>query len=145
MAPVIPVPDAIAPYSPRNPEYPVKKLLIVDDQLEIRKLIRLTLVRRYDLLEAEDAAGAWEIIQRERPDAVLLDVMMPGTLDGYGLCARIKADPALARTHVILVTARGQMTDRDQGREAGADGYFVKPFSPLALISHLESALAPAL
>lgn len=119
----------------------MKKLLIVDDQMEVRKLIRLTLVRRYELLEAEDAQHAWDLIVEQRPDAVLLDVMMPGAMDGYGLCARIKADPTLARTHVVLVTARGQAGDRDEGRQAGADGYFVKPFSPLALISHLDSAL----
>ena len=59
----------------------MEKLLIVDDQSDIRKLLRLTLGRRYDLVEAGDAATAWEIIRRERPRGVILDVMMPGEMD----------------------------------------------------------------
>lgn len=119
----------------------MKKLLIVDDQSEIRKLLRLTLMRRYELYEAENADEAWQVITAVRPQAVILDVMMPGTMDGYELCRRIKSDPELSAIHVVLVTARGQATDRVRGTEAGADGYYVKPFSPLALTQHLEKAL----
>jgi two-component system phosphate regulon response regulator PhoB len=119
----------------------VKKILIVDDQSEIRKLIRLTLMRRYELLEAENAADALEIIGAERPDAVVLDVMMPGEMDGYQLCNKIKQDPALCSIHVALVTARGQSVDQEQGTAVGADGYFVKPFSPMALVHHLDESL----
>lgn len=119
----------------------MKKILIVDDQKEIRKLLALTLSRRYELSEAADAREAYEQIRREPPAAVILDVMMPGDMDGYQLCARIKQDPALQSTHVVLVTARGQMKDQETGRQAGADAYFVKPFSPLSLMRHLDEAL----
>ena len=119
----------------------MKKLLIVDDQSEIRKLIKLTLMRRYELLEAANATDALAIIRAERPHAVILDVMMPGEMDGYQLCRHIKQDPELHSTHIALVTARGQAVDRDHGTAVGADGYFVKPFSPMALMQHLEIAL----
>lgn len=120
----------------------MKKVLIVDDQDAIRKMLRLTLASRYDLFEAIDGSEAWEAINRTHPDAVILDVMMPGELNGYQLCQKIRAQPDLAKTHVVLVTARGQESDRQKGLEVGADAYFVKPFSPLALVRHLEGAFA---
>lgn len=120
----------------------MKRLLIVDDQDTIRKMLRLTLSGRYDLYEAADAADAWDALRRVRPHAMILDIMMPGEMDGYQLCEKIKADPALRDTHVVMVTARGQETDRTRGESAGANAYFVKPFSPLALTRHLEQHLA---
>lgn len=120
----------------------MKKILIVDDQADIRRLIRLTIPKHYEITEATSADEAQERIRKDPPQAVVLDVMMPGEIDGYELCRRIKADPALARIHVVLVTARGQESDRQHGAVVGSDGYFVKPFSPLALVRHLEAALA---
>jgi CheY-like chemotaxis protein len=119
----------------------MKRILIVDDQSEIRKLIRLSLMRRYELIEAESADDALKQIHADRPSAVILDVMMPGGMNGYELCEKIKQDDELRDIHVVLVTARGQATDREQGQTVGADGYFVKPFSPMALMQHLEGAL----
>lgn len=117
------------------------KVIIVDDQEAIRKMLRLALSARFELFEAADAATAWEIMQRERPAAAILDVMMPGDLDGYQLCEKLKADRDLCRTHVVMVTARGQESDRQKGMKMGANAYFVKPFSPLALKQHLETVL----
>lgn len=119
----------------------MKKLLIVDDQSDIRKLLRLTLGKRFELFEAADAMEAWELIRRQKPDAIILDVMMPGEMDGYQLCERIKRDPAHAGTYVALVTARGQSADHERGKSAGADDYFVKPFSPLDLMRRLDECL----
>jgi DNA-binding response OmpR family regulator len=119
----------------------MKKVLIVDDQSDIRKLMRLTLGQRFELHEAADASEAWELIRRQRPDAVILDVMMPGEMDGYQLCERIKRDAAFSSTFVALVTARGQAADRDRGKACGADDYFVKPFSPLDLMRRLDENL----
>lgn len=116
----------------------MRKVLIVDDQDTIRKMLRLTLSGRYDLYEAQEATEAWDAIRRVRPEAVILDVMMPGEMDGYQLCARVKADAELRGTHIVMVTARGQEADRATGAAAGADAYFIKPFSPLALTRHLE-------
>jgi two-component system, OmpR family, phosphate regulon response regulator PhoB len=120
----------------------MKKILIVDDQADIRRLIRLTIPKHYEITEATSADEAYERIRQDPPQAVVLDVMMPGEIDGYELCRRIKADASLAHIHVVLVTARGQEADRQQGLVVGSNGYFVKPFSPLALVRHLESALA---
>ena len=119
----------------------MKKVLIVDDQDTIRKMLRLTLTGRYELFEAAEASEAWEILRRVRPQAIILDIMMPGEMDGYQLCEKLKADRELRRTHVVMVTARGQEADRQKGLAAGADAYFVKPFSPLALARHLADAL----
>jgi two-component system, OmpR family, phosphate regulon response regulator PhoB len=120
----------------------MKKVLIVDDQDAIRKMLRLTLSGRYELFEAAEASEAWENLRRVRPDAVILDIMMPGEMDGYQLCEKLRVDRDLRGTHVVMVTARGQDADRNKGMNAGADAYFVKPFSPLALARHLEEALA---
>jgi DNA-binding response OmpR family regulator len=94
------------------------------------------------LYEAAEAAEAWEILRRVRPQAVILDIMMPGEMDGYQLCEKLRADRDLQRTHVVMVTARGQEADREKGMSVGADAYFVKPFSPLALARHLDEALS---
>ena len=76
-----------------------------------------------------------------KPDLMLLDVMMPGELDGLQVCQRIKRDEATRHIRVVLLTARGQARDRETGRDAGADEYLVKPFSPLQLIETIERLL----
>lgn len=120
----------------------MKKILIVDDQPIIRMMIRMALKNPlFELEEVGDADSAYEMIQKSRPDGIVLDVMMPGTLNGYQLCERIKNDPSLADVHVVLVTACGQVSDQEFGYSLGADAYFVKPFSPLALARHMKQAL----
>ena len=98
------------------------------------------------LAEVDQAVGiAAQQLARmaPQPDLILLDVMMPGDLDGLQVCARVRALPALQGTRVVLLTARGQTQDRDAGQEAGADEYLIKPFSPLQLIETIER-LMPA-
>jgi CheY-like chemotaxis protein len=121
----------------------VKKILIVDDQPEVRELVEVTLsVGNYRILQASTGDEALALTRIERPDLVLLDVMMPNSsIDGFEVCRRIKSDPVLRETVVIMVTARGQEQDLQMGRAAGADGYFTKPFSPLELISKVEEIL----
>jgi len=116
----------------------LRKVLIVDDQSDIRRLVRLVMPGTFQILEAASADGALEIIQREQIDILILDVMMPGTMDGYELCKKIKQDKLLSEIFVVMVTARGQDEDRNRGKEVGANEYFVKPFSPLALIRLIE-------
>jgi len=116
----------------------MKKVLIVDDHEDIRRMIALTLASDYQIFEASDADHAEEIIRRELPDVVVLDVMMPGSMDGFQLCQVVKQNDALKHIWVILVTARGQESDLERGGEVGADSYYVKPFSPLALIKEIE-------
>jgi two-component system, OmpR family, phosphate regulon response regulator PhoB len=76
-----------------------------------------------------------------RPDLVLLDVMMPGPIDGLEACRQMKANPDHQGMQIILLTARGQSSDREAGQQAGADQYIVKPFSPLNLIETLAECL----
>ncbi len=118
-------------------------LLIVDDQADIRKLIRMTLeFEGYTLIEAQDGAEALRLASSSKPELVLLDVMMPGELDGFQVCEQIKRDPAMAGTRVVMLTARGQQSDLERGRKAGADAYLTKPFSPLELIDTIERLAA---
>jgi DNA-binding response OmpR family regulator len=117
----------------------MKKILIVEDQPDIRKLMRLTLeADDREIAEAADGASGWEAVMRIRPDIVLLDIMMPGDLDGLQLCRRIKATDLTRETKVVLVSARGHRNDMIIGREAGADDYLLKPFSPQRLLELVQ-------
>jgi DNA-binding response OmpR family regulator len=118
------------------------KILLVDDHSDIRRLIRITLGKAFEVLEAENGVSALEIVRRQKPDLIVLDVMMPGELDGLQVLDAIKSDPLLKQTRVIMVTARGQARDYDDGMGRGADAYFVKPFSPLQLVSCIKDTLA---
>lgn len=112
-----------------------KKILIVDDQPDMRMLVRLALESAgcYQFFEAEDGATALELTRSLRPHLIVLDVTLPGELDGLQVCGLIKRDPILQSTAVILLTSRGQYTDMAAGERAGADAYMLKPFSPLEL------------
>ena len=117
----------------------MKRVLIVEDQADIRKLIRMTLeFEPYEIFEAGNGVEGLQKAGELLPDLMLLDVMMPGELDGLQVCARVRANPTLKDTRVVLLTARGQIKDRDAGQLAGADEYLIKPFSPLQLIEAIE-------
>ena len=117
----------------------MKKILIVDDHPDIRRLIRITLGKNYEIFEAEDGLSALYVTRKQHPDLVILDVMMPGEVDGFNVLKQIKKDPALAAVKVVMVTARGQAKDYDLGMNAGADAYFVKPFSPVKLATMVRT------
>ncbi len=119
-----------------------KKVLVVDDDARVRRLMAATLGNDYRMLEAADGLQALDIASSERPDVVLLDVKLPG-LDGFEVCRRLKASSDTAQARVVMVTGLGEDRDRVKGREAGADAYFTKPFSPRGLIAFLEDLLEP--
>ena len=120
----------------------MKRLLIVEDQADIRKLIRMTLeFEDYDIHEAVNGVEGLRKAIEIAPDLILLDVMMPGELDGLAVCARVRADPALRQTKVVLLSARSQLQYFEAGTRAGADAYLAKPFSPLQLIESIERLL----
>lgn len=119
----------------------MNKILLVDDHSDIRRLVRITLGKNFEIFEAEDGVTALDIARRHKPDLVVLDVMMPGEMDGLQVLDAIKADPQLTATRVIMVTARGQARDYDDGMQRGADAYFIKPFSPLQLVSAIKDIL----
>jgi CheY-like chemotaxis protein len=118
------------------------KILLVDDHSDIRRLIRITLGKAFEVLEAEDGKSGLDIVRRQRPDVVVLDVMMPGELDGLQVLDAIKSDPQIKHTHVIMVTARGQAHDYEDGLQRGAAAYFIKPFSPLQLVAAIKEVLS---
>lgn len=120
----------------------MKRILIVDDHGELRKLVRLTLqYGDFELHEASNGERALQLVNAINPDLVLLDVMMPGGLDGYQVCEKIKESPQLQGIKVILLTARGQKADLEEGKRVKADRYMLKPFSPLELIETVDSIL----
>lgn len=125
----------------------MKKVLIVEDHADIRKLLHMTMeFEDFDIHEAANGDIGLEMARTLSPDVVLLDVMMPGTLSGLEVCRCIKSNPALKHTKVIMLTARGQAQDRRDGLKAGADAYLVKPFSTLQVLEtvyRLEAAHAP--
>jgi CheY-like chemotaxis protein len=112
---------------------------MVEDQPDIRKLIRMALeFEDWEVHEAFDGPAGVQLAQSVRPDVVLMDVMMPGEFDGLEACRRIKADPLLKNTKLVVVSAKGLASDVDAGKAAGADEYLFKPFSPLELIDTIE-------
>ncbi len=125
------------------PNKKLYRLLIVDDQPEIRNLLALTLdADNYELHHANNWVTALAMTRAIKPDLVLLDVMMPGEFDGLEVCRRIKSDPELSSTTVMIISARSQVADRQKGMESGADDYLTKPFSPLALMEKVSTLLA---
>ncbi|MDX9995124.1 MAG: response regulator [Rhodocyclaceae bacterium] len=119
----------------------MNKILLVDDHADIRRLIRMTLGKNYEVHEADNGLTGLEMARTLRPDVVVLDVMMPGGVSGLEVLDTIKGDPQLIQTRVIMVTARGQMLDYEDGMGRGADAYFVKPFSPLQVVACIKDLL----
>ncbi|RMF15914.1 MAG: PleD family two-component system response regulator [Alphaproteobacteria bacterium] len=115
------------------------RVLVVDDVLPNVKLLEAKLSSEYfDVLTATSGPAALEIVQREHPDIVLLDVMMPG-MNGYEVCRRIKGDPGTSHIPVVMITALDQRSDRIAGLEAGADDFLTKPVDDTALFARVRS------
>ncbi len=120
----------------------MKKILIVDDQFEVRELVEVTLKSdEYQVLKAESGEMAIEIAKTEVPDLIIMDVMMPGGMDGVEATRILGSTPETKEITVIMLTAKSQEDDRHKGFEAGAADYLTKPFSPLELIRKVESIL----
>jgi DNA-binding response OmpR family regulator len=121
-----------------------QKLLIVDDESHIRMLIEQTLEDLEDegveLLFAENGEQALELIRKEEPNLVFLDVMMP-KMNGMEVCYKVKKELKLDHVYIILLTAKGQEVDRQKGLEMGADRYMTKPFDPDEMLSVAEEVL----
>ncbi|MFQ5596996.1 MAG: PleD family two-component system response regulator [Nitrospiria bacterium] len=114
------------------------KVLIVDDDATVRQLIAVAL-REYDLVVGTNGQEALKLIAREKPELILLDVMMP-KMNGFEVVERLKADPATADIPIIMLTARGDRSTLEQGQAVGVSTYITKPFSPRKL-SETVSAL----
>src|SRR5215472_5374666 len=116
----------------------MKKILIIEDEATIAQLIRLYLEQsNFEVLTASDGAAGLELHARERPDLVILDLMLP-VMDGMEVCRRIRS---WANTPILMLTARQGEEDRIAGLELGADDYLVKPFSPREVVSRVKAIL----
>jgi CheY-like chemotaxis protein len=118
------------------------RILIVEDHPTMREAMRLVLEGEgFDIDEASDGAQALSAVHEERPDLVLLDMSIPG-VSGPDVLAAVKNDPATSEVRVIVVTATGE-EGRAAAMASGADHYFTKPFSPIALLQAVEEVLGP--
>jgi two-component system alkaline phosphatase synthesis response regulator PhoP len=121
-----------------------KKILIVDDEVHIRILLEQTLedFENYgvEILIAENGKKALEMIKKEKPDLVFLDVMMP-EINGYDVCNTVKNQLKLDDVYIAMLTAKGQEFDKKRGIEAGTDEYFTKPFDPDMIVRRSAAIL----
>jgi DNA-binding response OmpR family regulator len=119
----------------------VAKIVVADDDADIRDLVVFKLRQSgHDVVAVGDGVAAVEACKDHTPELVVLDVMMPG-MSGIEACRTLRLDAAMARIPIILLTARAQETDIEQGFNAGADDYVVKPFSPRELASRVSAVL----
>jgi CheY-like chemotaxis protein len=117
-----------------------KKILIADDEASIRTLVKRFLGRYYTVLEAENGEVAIDIAKREKPDLVLLDIMMP-KVDGYSACAGIRANDPTRGTRVVMLTSLAHQLSKELAQELGADGYITKPINLAELREAVERFL----
>jgi DNA-binding response OmpR family regulator len=117
-------------------------VLVVDDEPFICRSLSFVLRKgNFNVVEARNGEEALAAVRQHKPDLVFMDVMMP-KLNGFDVCAAIKQDPELKNTRVILLTAKGQDSDREFGAKAGADDYMTKPFSPTKILERAREILA---
>ncbi len=125
-------------------EYPIpmsQTILVVDDDRQIARLVRSYLEQAgYDVRVAYDGESAWQAIRHDHPDLVVLDLMLPDR-DGWDVTRAVRMDPSLARTPIIMLTARVEDTDRIVGLELGADDYITKPFNPREVVARVRAVL----
>lgn len=125
--------------------YAMAKLLIADDLVPIRQMVRITLsTQGWTILEAENGTKALEMARAEKPDLMLLDVDMGAGPNGFDVCRELKADEATKSIPIVMLTAHDSESDRAVGFAAGAAQYLTKPFGPLELIDTIRTILAPA-
>lgn len=117
------------------------KILIVDDELSIRELIKFNLEKAgYSVLESGDGADAAKLVRADKPDLVVLDLMLPGQ-DGLEVCRILKSQKDTSGIPIIMLTARNDEIDKIIGLEMGADDYLTKPFSPRELVARIKAVL----
>lgn len=122
------------------------RILVVDDEQSVRDLCRACIEHalgpQHEVLEAADGEEAMEIAEREPPDLILLDILMP-KLDGFEVCRRLKALDKTKRVPIVFLTALGEERDVERGLALGGDGYVVKPFNSVTLAAQISALLAP--
>lgn len=120
---------------------PKQKILVVEDEESLLKLESLLLSSRgYQVFSVKDGRDALECVEKEMPDLVLLDVMLPG-VDGFDVCRHVKSNPVTSHIPVILLTAKKAKEDMARGEEVGADFYITKPFKSAMVIATVQRLL----
>jgi len=118
-----------------------RTVIVIEDEADIRELVKYHLEREgFAVREASDGEKGFELIRRERPALVVLDLMLPGT-DGLDICRMVRADSHMRSVPIVMLTARGGEVDRVLGLEMGADDYVTKPFSPRELVARVKAVL----
>ena len=121
-----------------------QKILVVEDEPDISKLVSYNLTQeRFKVLTAEDGEQALKVIQREKHNLVVLDLMLPG-LSGIEVCKILRDRPETAKLPILMLTAKAGETDRVVGLELGADDYLAKPFSPREMVARVRAILRRA-
>jgi len=119
-----------------------KRVLVVDDEPFILRSLTFVLRKEgFEVLEARNGEEAMESIRRDKPNLVILDVMMPKK-NGYEVLADVRTDEQLKDTYIIMLTARGQEVDRRKGISLGVNEYMTKPFSPLKIVERARDVLS---
>lgn len=120
-----------------------KKILVIEDDPSILRLIKYTLEREgYQVLTASNGLEGLRKAKREEPDLTILDVMLPG-IDGFEICHRLRAEPQTAQLPILMLSAKTQEKDKVAGFKVGADDYLTKPVHPSEIVSRVETLLAP--
>ena len=121
-----------------------KKILIVDDEKELVNLVAFHMkMAGYEVLSADDGEKALAVTKKEKPDLIILDLMLP-EIDGWEVCRRLRAERATQHIPVIMLTARAEIEDKLKGYDVGTDDYVTKPFSPRELVVRVKRVLARA-
>ncbi len=119
-----------------------KKILVVDDEAELVGMVKMRLeANQYEVITAFDGQEALDTARREKPDLILLDLMLP-KIDGYKVCGLLKADTRFRTIPIILFTARAQDSDKKMAEETGANAYITKPFEPQVLLKKIAELIA---
>lgn len=117
-------------------------ILVIDDEPHIIEVVRDYLKKSgYRVVTATDGQSALSLARHEQPALVVLDIMLPGSLDGFDVCRQMRRDSMLAEIPIVMLTARVELADRLIGLELGADDYIVKPFSPREVVARVKAVL----
>lgn len=118
-----------------------KRILVVDDEAELVKAVQIRLQEAdYEVLVAGDGREGFDVARREKPDLIILDLMLPG-MDGYEVCGLLKADTRYSKIPIIMFTAKAQEEDMRLGKEVGADVYITKPFEHQVILDKIKELL----
>ena len=127
-----------------NPSGKTMKVLVVDDEELVRKMVTLWFEREgFSVITADNGTEGLRLAIEEKPDVVLLDIMMPG-LHGFEVCKKIREQPQLSKTIIIMTSARSYKPDLDKAKELGADDYVIKPSDSGNLLQTVNKHLAKA-